>query len=112
MLKKSNRIQNQRLIQKLGRDGQSYKTRHFVFRFLPSDLSDSKFAISISKKVSPKAVHRNKLKRQIAESLRNRIKTFKDAIVCLIIQKKGTPEKLDYSIIDTEIQEFINHLLK
>jgi ribonuclease P protein component len=110
MLKKTNRIQNQRLIQKLGKDGQSYKSTHFVFKFLPSDLPDSKFAISISKKVAPQAVRRNKLRRQVAESLRHSISEIKKAIVCLIIQKKGTPDKLDYSIIEKEIQEFINHL--
>jgi len=112
MLKKSNRIQNQRLIDKLGRAGKSYKTTHFVFKFLPSDLSDSKFVISISKKVASKAVDRNKLRRQASESLRKYIGNIKEAIVCLIIQKKGTPEKIEYNTIDTEIKEFINHLLK
>ena len=110
MLKKSNRIQNQRLIYKLGREGKSYKTSHFVFKFLPSDLSDSKFVVSISKKVAPKAVDRNKLRRQINESIKAHMDKLKGAIVCLIIPKKGTPEKMDYNMINTEIEEFINHL--
>jgi len=110
MLKKLNRIQNQRLIYKLRRKGQIYKTLNFVFKFLPSDFSDSKFVISISKKVSSKAVDRNKVRRQTYESLRTHINDINPTIICLIIQKKGTPEKIEYSVIDTEIKEFINHL--
>lgn len=110
MLKKSNRIQNQRLIDKLGREGQRFKTNNFVFKYLPSDLPDSKFTVSISKKVSAKAVDRNKVRRQVNESLRKHSKELKKPIVCLIIQKKGSPKTLKYNIIDTEIQDFINHL--
>jgi len=73
-------------------------------------LPDSKFAVSISKKVSSKAVDRNRLRRQINEALREHKSAMKEAIVCLIIQKKGSPEVLEYNIIDAEIQEFINHL--
>ncbi|MDH5596605.1 MAG: ribonuclease P protein component [Candidatus Peregrinibacteria bacterium] len=110
MLSKKNRIQNQRLIQKLGRQGTSFMTTHFIFKFLPSDLPDSKFAIAISKKIAPKAVSRNKLRRQITESLRHNLPSIPSPVVALIIQKKGTPEKLEYAIIDTEVQIFINQL--
>lgn len=110
MLKKANRIQNQSLLDKLGREGNSFKTSNFVFKHLPSNLPDSKFAISVSKKVSPKAVDRNRVRRQVNESLRSHYSKIKTPIVCLVIQKKGSSHLPEYSIIDAEVLEFINHL--
>ncbi len=109
MLSKKNRISNQRLITKLNNRGKTYKTRHFVFKFLPSHSEDSKFASIVSKKISNKAVKRNHLRRQIAESIRLEPQK-KSPIVCLVIMKKGSPDKIDYNIIDLQIKEFFNQL--
>ena len=108
MLSKKNRISNQRLIEKLNRQGRSYKTGHFVFKFLPSLSEDSKFAAVVSKKITSKAVKRNKLRRQITESLRKKINSLKKPVVCLVILKKGSPDVMEYHVIDAEILEFIN----
>lgn len=110
MLKSTNRIQNQRLIDKLGKEGKSFKTNHFVFKYLPSDLQDSKFAVGITKKVAPKAVDRNRTRRQVYESLRIHLKEIHPPLVCLIIQKMGTAKALEYNIIDAEILEFIKQV--
>jgi len=110
MLSQKNRISNRRLIDKLNKEGKAYKTSHFVFKFLPSHSEDSKFAAVISKKSAPKAVSRNRLRRQITESIRLRLSTFKKPIVCLIIVKKDGPDSLKYSIIDGEIKEFFNQI--
>ena len=111
MLSQSNRISNQRLISKLNKEGKAYKTSHFVFKYLPSSFDSSKFAPVISKKVFPKAVDRNKVRRQIAESLRLNLNTLKKPIVCLVIMKKGVPTDLEYGGIDSQIKEFFNQLL-
>lgn len=110
MLSKINRISNKRLIDRLGRKGSVYKTTHFVFKYLPSNVSDSKFAIAISKKVAPRAVDRNKLRRQLMESLRIHLVNIPSPVVTLIIQKRGTKSTLDYNVIDDEVKEFINQL--
>ena len=112
MLKRTSRIQNQRLIDKLGRKGHSFKTANFVFKYLPSDLPDSKFAVNINKKVAPKAVDRNRVRRQLNESLRLHMSEIPSPVVCLIIQKKGNTDTLAYNIIESEVLSFINHLLK
>lgn len=108
MLSKKNRISNQRLIEKLNKKGKSYKTKHLVLKFLPSLSEDSKFAAVVSKKIALRAVKRNKLRRQITESIRHNLTQLKKPIVCLAILKKGSPEELDYSIIDSQIKEFFN----
>ena len=96
------------MIEKLNKKGKTYKTSHFVFKFLPSISEDSKFAAVVSKKIATKAVNRNKLRRQITESLRTNLSILKKPIVCLVIMKKGSPESLDYSIIDMQTKEFFN----
>jgi ribonuclease P protein component len=110
MLSQKSRISNQRLIDKLNKEGKAYKTSHFVFKFLPSHSEDSKFAPVVSKKIAQKAVERNRLRRQISESIRLSLSTLKEPIVCLVILKKGSPENLEYSIIDSQIKEFFNQL--
>jgi len=110
MLTKRNRIANQRLIAKITKVGRVYKTAHFVFKFLPSALPDSKFAISVSKKIAVKAVDRNKVRRQIGECLRHNLLSIKKPIVTVIIMKRGSPEKMQYTDIETEMTEFINYL--
>ena len=110
MLSQNYRISNQRLINKLNKEGKAYRTSHFVFKFLPSHLEGSKFAAVVSKKVAAKAVKRNKLRRQITESLRVNLESLKTPIVCLAILKKGAPESLDYSVIDSQIKEFFKKL--
>ena len=110
MLNQKSRISNQRLIEKLNKAGKSYKTSYFVFKFLPSLSEDSKFAPVVSKKIAPKAVTRNKIRRQITESLRLNLSLVKSPIVCLVIMKKGSPEDLDYNTIDSQIKEFFNQL--
>jgi ribonuclease P protein component len=109
MLSQRSRISNQRLIDKLNKEGNTYKTAHFVFKFLPSISADSKFATIVSKKISLKAVVRNKLRRRISESVRKNLHNIKKPMVCLVVQKKGSSESLDYATIDAEVKEFINH---
>ena len=110
MLSQKSRISNTRLIDKLKKEGQSYKTSHFVFKFLPSTSGDSKFAAVVSKQIAPKAVNRNKIRRQIAEGIRMNQSILKSPIVCLAIAKKGSPENLEYSIIESQIKEFFNQI--
>lgn len=109
MLSKKNRIQNHRLIDKLHKEGETYRTSHLVIRFLPSPLQDSKFVVSVSKKVAGKAVDRNKLRRQITEALRKHLGALKSPISSLITLKKGAPPKIDYHLIESEVLDFLNH---
>ncbi len=110
MLNKRNRISGERLIIKLSRQGEAYKTKFFVFKYLPSHFPESKFALSISKKIAPKAVKRNRLRRQISDALRLYINQIQKPIVCLVIQKKGTPEIIQFETIKNQVEQFINHL--
>jgi len=107
MLNKKNRISNRQLISKLLSSGKVYQTDSFTIKYLPSHFADSEFAIITSKKISTKAIVRNKLRRQISESLRLNLNLLKNPLVAVIITKSSILNK-EYQDIEAKIQEFLN----
>jgi ribonuclease P protein component len=107
MLNKRNRISNRRLIEKLHKNGATYKNKYFIFKYLPSNKPASQFAVVVSGKVMPKAVDRNAIKRKISESLRINIQLLKVATVALIIVKQGVSQTA-YGDMDSGIIDFFN----
>ncbi len=76
-LPKANRLKDHRNFRQVYQAGKTYKSSHLVLRILSSStLSNSdappptRFGITISRKVSKKAVVRNRLKRQIRSAIR------------------------------------------
>ena len=75
---------------------------HFSLRY-SKKLGETRFAVSVSKKVSKKAVVRNKIRRRAYESL----KTFANKTspgLYLVIAKNGA-DKTKRQELDTEIKE-------
>lgn len=107
MLSKKNRISSRQLLKKLFKKGKQYKNNNFIFKFLPSIEPISKFSIVISKKVATKAVDRNKLRRQIYDSIRNNIKLLKTDIVSIIIVKSNVVEA-EFKDLNKGIEDFFN----
>lgn len=107
MLSKKNRISNRHLINKLLRKGRIYQSDNFTVKYLPATSEDSKFAIVTSKKISKKAVVRNKLRRQITESIRLNINVLKSNIVAVLITKPSIVN-LKYEELAHEIELFLN----
>lgn len=68
-----------------------------------------RFAIIISKKIHKSAVVRNKLRRQISESLR--LNLPEKSINCVIIPHKHILQ-FDYQEIEVQIKLFLKNVLK
>jgi ribonuclease P protein component len=109
MLKKSNRIANQRLIKKLSKEGKIFRSDQLAFKYLPSIDGIPKFAISVSKKAYSKAVQRNRIKRQISEAMRLHLSEIQHPIVALIYISNSN-EPLDYSQINRAVNGFISKI--
>ncbi|MGK7942970.1 MAG: ribonuclease P protein component [Microcystaceae cyanobacterium] len=76
-LPKANRLKNHRNFHQVYQQGKAYKSSHLVLRALYGGLGSfdssqlpTRFGITISRKVSKKAVIRNRLKRQIRSGIR------------------------------------------
>jgi len=109
MLNKNNRISNRQLISKLLAKGKVYHSSLFTVKYLPSEISASQFAITVSKKISGNAVDRNLIRRRISEAIRINQHQIKKAIVAVIIAKTGTMG-CDYHNIEENIIKFFNQL--
>ncbi len=68
MLKKTNRISKTRDLEKVYRNGKTLHTPALVIKFIPGLKTRTGFVVS--KKVSKKAVERNRIKRALRERMR------------------------------------------
>ena len=94
MLEQKNRIKKKKDIENIFKKGKTFKQDSLILKILKNDLSFSRFGFIVPKKVSKKAVVRNKIKRRIREIVRSMmIKELKTNNDCLIIGLKGIEEK-------------------
>ncbi len=88
-----NRIKKKSDIDTLFRDKKSLRGDFLSLKVIPNTLSIPRFFISVSLKVSKKAVERNRLKRIITEFIQSRKDYIKKGLdVGIIIQKSAREE--------------------
>lgn len=93
MLKKKNRLSKRSELEEIKKDGNFLGFSHF-FGILVLDKQDEKlkFGTIISKKISKKAVERNKIKRRLMEVLGKNIEKFGVGRRILFLAKKEVLE--------------------
>jgi ribonuclease P protein component len=70
MLSSKNRLKKRSDINNVFKNGKAFAGRFVFIRIINNQLKDSRFAFVVSKKVSRKAVIRNKVKRQLREIIK------------------------------------------
>ncbi|MBU1992261.1 MAG: ribonuclease P protein component [Patescibacteria group bacterium] len=85
------------------------ETDLFIVKSKESGEERSRFAVVVSKKIFPKAVQRNHLKRQIHESIRLNIDLIKSKKDILLIPKKHIVN-LKYREIYKGVQEMLKSM--
>ncbi len=70
MLKRENRLRDKPVIRALFSKGEKYFSPCFLCKFFKKEEGGSRFSIVVSKKISKKAVIRNRIKRRLAEAIR------------------------------------------
>lgn len=108
MIAKNFRIPRERIAYILNK-GKEGSSRLFIIRFLKNNESFPRFRTVISKKISAKAVKRNRLRRQIYEAVRIGLKEskLKDSLDIILIPKKKITES-QYEDISTDIKNILN----
>lgn len=70
MLPKKNRLKKKKDFERVFMNGKIIKCQDLFLKYIDNDKEDTKIGIVVSKKVSKKAVDRNKAKRRIREAFR------------------------------------------
>ena len=107
MLPKENRLKLKRDFEKVFKQGKGYKQDCLFMKIVANGLGQVRFGFIVSKKISNKAVVRNKIKRQLREIIRNQLNQIKQGIDIVIVTLPGI-ENQEFQ----EIQKTIDVLFK
>ena len=102
---KSKRLLNSRQYQRVLRQGRSYRNPLFVMVTMPNAVNTGRLGITVSKKVSKRAVDRNKIKRLVRESFRDLHKSLMNNDF-VIIARKNAAKADNGTINETLIKMF------
>ncbi|MCP6719293.1 MAG: ribonuclease P protein component [Patescibacteria group bacterium] len=107
MLADKNRLRKKKDIEKVLRKGKSFKQDFLILKVNRGELKQVRFGFVVSKKVSKKAVIRNKIKRRLREIMKSKIDELKKGldIILIVLPKTETKDFL-------EIKEVVEKLLK
>ncbi|MBI3337423.1 MAG: ribonuclease P protein component [Candidatus Staskawiczbacteria bacterium] len=107
MLSQINRLRKKKDFEKLFKEGKSFKSTFLVLKAVKNNLKENRFGFIVSKKVSKKAILRNKIKRNLRDIVRQNIKDIKSGVDVVLIVLPDFGKK-NFS----EIKEILNNLLK
>lgn len=93
MLPKKNRLKKKKEIKRVFQEGKRYKEDFLVLKLTRNNFDVSRFVFIISQKVAKKAVLRNKIKRRLGESVRNKLFEIKIGFDAAIIVQPGFEDK-------------------
>jgi len=102
MLAKKFRLHKKSDFDKLAKSPNKFYSNNLFLRFIENEEDFNSFAVVISKKISSKAVIRNKIRRRIYEIIRLNMNNFKKSFKIVIFVKKGVLE-MEYSDLEKEI---------
>ena len=107
MLPKKNRLTKKTDFDAVFKNGKSIKTDFSVWKVSESHLPESRFGFVVSKKVSNKAIVRNKVKRRLRSIVFAQLKNISLSKEVVVVTLPGI-EKKEFS----EIQDMVSHFFK
>ncbi len=100
MLPKVNRLTKKKDFETVFKNGKSVKSDFLIFRIVKNHLQENRFGFVVSKKVSPRAVVRNRVKRRLRKAAYNTLQGIKGPVDVVVITLPGI-EKKKYTDIET-----------
>jgi ribonuclease P protein component len=93
MLPKQNRLKKKKDFELAFKKGKSFKDGFLALRAAQNNLEISRFAFVVSKRVSKKAVVRNKIRRRLSSVAEKEIKNIKNGLDVVFIALPGIEKK-------------------
>lgn len=107
MLSKENRLKKKKDFEKVFKQDKGFRQNFLFLKMIENDSNETRFGFIVSKKISNKAVVRNKVKRQLREIVRQKLGQIKKGFDVALVALPGIEEK-DFE----EIRESIDKLFK
>jgi ribonuclease P protein component len=95
MLPKNNRLKKTKDFETVFKTGKSIRNSFLALKVTQNNLDISRFAFVISKKISKKAVVRNKIRRRLSATIEKEIKDIKKGFDFIFLTQSGI-EKVDF----------------
>ena len=89
MLAKENCLRKKKDIERVFKQGKGFKQGFLFLKIAKNDLTLNRFAIVVSKKISLKAVIRNKIKRRLRAATRARLNEMEQGWDTVIVAQQG-----------------------
>ncbi|MFZ2522018.1 MAG: ribonuclease P protein component [Minisyncoccia bacterium] len=105
MLPKKNRVSKMEFGE-IFKGGKRYNSEHFLLYLAKNKDKLQKFSFSVSKKVCPKAVQRNKLRRRGYSAISKIVKSMIDGNSGLFVIKKNF-SKMSFKALEEEITSLL-----
>lgn len=107
MLPKTLRLRQKKDIQTLFAKGKSVFHLYFIIRFRKNQLPTTRFTVIVGKKVSKKAVVRNRLKRQLRALFQESLPSVQQGFdIALIVQAKAVG--VDFAVLKNAYEQTIH----
>ncbi len=106
MLPKKNRLKRNKDFERVLKKGKGFKQDFLFLRLVKNNLDENRFGFIVSQKVSKKAVIRNKIKRRLRESIREKIKRLKQGYDIVLLPSPDIKEK-SFKEIDQAIDKIL-----
>lgn len=107
MLARKARLRKNREFDLVYKTGKSYSDKKLKLYILPNSLPEQRCGFSISKKVSKKAVERNKLKRRLSFIFRKESKKILNSIDIIFVARTELIN-LSFSEIEKTVKNLLN----
>jgi len=100
MLASEHRLKGESAFEKIRKEGKLFQGQNFGIAIINrDDGGKSRFGFVVSKKIAKSAVHRNRIKRALRESVRRNLNHFPKGIDAVILTKKSIFKKTTEEIM-------------
>ena len=107
MLPRENRLKKQKDFERVYQQGKGFKQDFLFLKAVSNGLEITRFGLVVSRKISKKAVIRNRVKRRLREIIRLRLEKVKKGVDVVLVTLPGIEEK-EYQ----EIEQMVDKLLE
>lgn len=98
MLRKINRIRKKKDFATVFGNSKTFRSALLVFKAAKNNLGVDRFGFIVSKKVSKRAVDRNKVKRRLTEAIRSEAEAMKAGTDLILVALPGIEKKEFFEI--------------